>query len=84
MSRTVLYRWHRRIGLAVFVAIIAWAVSGLSHPIMSRLNPRPAAMQPPVSTAAIASLTPMAAALSANCVTCFEQAQVLNINGESV
>ncbi len=84
MSRTVLYRWHRRIGLAVFVAIIAWAVSGLSHPIMSRLNPRPAAMQPPVSTAAIASLTPMAAALSANGITGFEQAQVLNINGESV
>jgi len=83
MSRTVLYRWHRRIGLAVFVAIIAWAVSGLSHPIMSRLNPRPAAMQPPVSTAAIASLAPLGATLSANGIGGFQQAQLLNIDDVS-
>ena len=83
MSRTVLHRWHRRIGLVVFVAIIAWALSGLSHPVMSRLNPRPVAMQPPVSTAAIASLSPFSVALSVNGITDFEQAQVFNINGES-
>jgi len=83
MSQAVLYRWHRRIGLAVFVAIIAWAVSGLSHPVMSRINPRPVAMHPPVSTAVIDSLSPFSAALLANGIADFEQAQVFNINGES-
>ena len=83
MASTTLYRWHRRIGLAVFVAIIAWALSGLSHPIMSRINPRPVAMVPPVSAAATAELAPLSEALSANGITEFEQAQLLNINGES-
>lgn len=83
MPSSILYRWHRRIGLAVFIAIIAWALSGLSHPIMSRINPRPVAMVPPVSAAAIAELAPLSAALSANGITEFEQVQLLNINGGS-
>ena len=83
MASTILYRWHRRIGLAVFVAIIAWALSGLSHPIMSRINPRPVAMVPPVSAAAIAELAPLSAALLANGIAEFEQVQLLNINGGS-
>ncbi|RLA39850.1 MAG: hypothetical protein DRQ64_05935, partial [Gammaproteobacteria bacterium] len=78
-----MYRWHRRIGLAVFIAIIAWALSGLSHPIMSRINPRPVAMAPPVSAAAIAELAPLSAALLANGIADFEQAQLLNIDGAS-
>jgi PepSY-associated TM region len=42
-----LYHWHQRIGLVVGVAIIAWALSGLAHPIITRLNPTPAQMMPP-------------------------------------
>ncbi len=83
MPSSILYRWHRRIGLAVFIAIIAWALSGLSHPIMSRINPRPVAMVPPVSTADIAGLAPLSATLSGNGIAEFEQAQLLNINGET-
>ena len=83
MASTTLYRWHRRIGLAVFIAIIAWALSGLSHPIMSRINPRPVAMVPPVSVAAIAELAPLSSALLANDIAEFEQAQLLNIDGGS-
>lgn len=83
MAHTTLYRWHRRMGLVVFVAIIAWALSGLSHPIMSRINPRPVAMVPPVSAADIAELAPLSAALLANGITEFEQAQLLNIEDGS-
>ncbi len=84
MAGRTLYRWHKRIGLVVFTAIIAWALSGLSHPIMSRVNPRPVFMQPPVSTAAITKLAPLSIALSANGINVFEQAQVLNIKGQSL
>ncbi|MBL4780719.1 MAG: PepSY domain-containing protein [Porticoccaceae bacterium] len=83
MASTTLYRWHRRIGLAVFAAIIAWALSGLSHPIMSRLNPRPVAMQPPQSSAAIAELAPLSVALSGNGITEFRRAQLLNVDEAS-
>ena len=79
---TTLYRWHRRIGLAVFTAIIAWALSGLSHPIMARLNPRPAFMHPPVSATGINTLSPLSAALSTAGITQFEQAQILNIDSK--
>ncbi|MBQ0719719.1 MAG: PepSY domain-containing protein [Gammaproteobacteria bacterium] len=83
MTPTVLYRWHRRIGLAVFVAIIAWALSGLSHPIMSRINPRPVVMHPPLSTSDIASLAPLSASLLDNGIAAFEKMQLLNIDGGS-
>jgi len=39
--------WHRRLGLITCVGILMWGVSGFSHPIMSRLQPKPAAFTPP-------------------------------------
>ena len=35
----MLLRWHARIGMVVGLAIIGWGLSGLSHPIISRLQP---------------------------------------------
>ncbi|WP_027874777.1 hypothetical protein [Spongiibacter marinus] len=43
MTRTalvgLLLRWHMRLGALVSVGIIAWGLSGLAHPIISRLQP---------------------------------------------
>ena len=83
MPRTTLYCWHRRIGLIVFVAIIAWALSGLSHPIMSRINPRPVMMSPPVSVGSMAKLLPLSSALSLNAIDEFEQVQLINVDDTS-
>ncbi|QNM98324.1 PepSY domain-containing protein [Chitinimonas koreensis] len=58
-----LYRWHRRIGLCAAVAVLVWACSGLSHPIMTRLFPSAVAMQPPASDAAPGGL-PLAEAMA--------------------
>ncbi|WP_373084528.1 hypothetical protein [Zhongshania sp.] len=35
----MLLRWHARIGMLVGLAIIGWGLSGLSHPIISRIQP---------------------------------------------
>lgn len=35
----LLLRWHARVGMVVGVAIICWGLSGLSHPIISRIQP---------------------------------------------
>jgi hypothetical protein len=43
-----LHRWHMQAGLWVALAVMLWALSGLGHPIISRINPRPAAMTPPL------------------------------------
>lgn len=39
--------WHRWLGLITCIGILLWGSSGLSHPIMSRLQPKPEAFVPP-------------------------------------
>ncbi|HEY0268319.1 MAG TPA: hypothetical protein VGC12_03695, partial [Methyloradius sp.] len=40
--------WHRWLGLVTCVGILLWGISGLSHPIMTRLQPVPVQFMPPV------------------------------------
>ena len=42
-----LYRWHQKIGFYLALLIISWGLSGLAHPIISRLNPKPMAFSVP-------------------------------------
>lgn len=44
-----LFRWHRRIGLLVALPVLLWTLSGVLHPIMSRLNPQPVSMMSPAA-----------------------------------
>ncbi len=39
--------WHRRLSLIAAIALFFWAISGVSHPIMSRLQPTPLNKMPP-------------------------------------
>ncbi|MGJ8619182.1 MAG: PepSY domain-containing protein [Methylophilaceae bacterium] len=39
--------WHRWLGMLTCVGILLWATSGISHPIMSRLQPKPVAFSAP-------------------------------------
>ena len=41
------YRWHQQIGIWVGLAIIFWGLSGLVHPILSAINPKPLRFSPP-------------------------------------
>lgn len=43
-----LLRWHRRIGIVIAVALIGWCASGICHPLMTRVQPKPAAFAPPL------------------------------------
>lgn len=47
-SFSFLYHWHQRIGLVMCIAVIAWALSGLAHPLISRINPKPVFTPPTV------------------------------------
>ncbi|HSH72069.1 MAG TPA: PepSY domain-containing protein [Methylophilaceae bacterium] len=44
------FKWHRRIGVVTCFGILLWGVSGMSHPIMSHLQPKPVSFMPPHST----------------------------------
>lgn len=39
--------WHRRLALLACVGVFSWALSGMLHPLMSALQPKPAAFMPP-------------------------------------
>ena len=41
------FQLHQHLGFLVSIAIIAWAVSGLSHPIITRINPSAAQFTAP-------------------------------------
>ncbi len=48
-----LFRYHRWFGVVACVAMILWGLSGVMHPIMSRINPTPVNMQPPPAIPAL-------------------------------
>ena len=53
--------WHRWLGIFACVGVLMWGLSGISHPIMSRLQPKPAVFVAPQATFNLAdALTPKA------------------------
>ncbi|MDY6943257.1 MAG: PepSY domain-containing protein [Pseudomonadota bacterium] len=72
-----LHRWHQKVGIFVCLAVIAWGLSGLAHPIISRLNPKPAAFVPPSETVRLSDVTAPGAALSALDIKTFRSLQLL-------
>lgn len=45
--REQLIRWHRRLAILAVVPLLAWSLTGLLHPLMSRWQPSAVAMKPP-------------------------------------
>lgn len=40
-------RWHQTLGIIACLGLLLWSISGISHPIMVRIQPQPATFQPP-------------------------------------
>lgn len=54
------FRNHRWLGIVPCIFVMLWGLSGVMHPIMSRLSPQPVAMTaPPVTIALHEALTPV-------------------------
>ncbi|MFN3587364.1 MAG: hypothetical protein ACK4UT_07660, partial [Moraxellaceae bacterium] len=89
LSRLVL-RYHRLIGLVAVLPVVLWGLSGLAHPILTRLQPQPAAMMPPpallapVPAAARAGLPPLSALLGAEGIARIENARLMMWEGRAV
>lgn len=49
MLKRHLLPWHRRLAWIVALPLLAWSLSGLLHPLMSRWQPSPAEMRPPMA-----------------------------------
>lgn len=77
------YHWHQRIGLAMCIAVIAWALSGLAHPIISRLNPQPAAPLP-AETLSVHGLGEIATLLSQHNIQQLAHVRLFHWQGQPV
>lgn len=64
-SRPSLRRWHRRIAWVALFAAFSFALTGLLHPLMTRLQPKPAQFTPPAMPPLTKALPAPAIALAA-------------------
>lgn len=89
VSRLVL-RYHRWVGLLAVLPVVLWGLSGLSHPIMSRLQPQPSAMMPPVGLLSgfdaeeMVTVRPLSALLPGLGIHAVRQARLLRWQGRMV
>lgn len=77
-----MYRWHRVLGLITVVPVIMWAISGLSHPLMSNLL-RPVIAHetvpaPPLAPAALA--VPVAQVLARHGLAAVQNLRVVQLH----
>jgi len=75
--------WHKHIGLATCVGIILWTLSGISHPIMTHLQPVPAAFTAPVKPLNISPNFNIKAILSAQHIDHFEKLAFISLNNKT-
>lgn len=72
--------WHRRLGLFTCFGVLLWGLSGLSHPIMSRLQPKPAAFTAPTEPLHMAGTMNPQAVLSCHQIAQFQRLNVVSLD----
>jgi len=75
--------WHRRIGLVTCLSIFLWGISGMSHPIMSRLQPAPVAFSTPVQQIDLAAIANPAKVLTHAHIARFTRLSIVDISGKT-
>lgn len=75
--------WHRWIGLVACIGMVLWGLSGASHPIMSRLQPIPDKMVPPLQEASLGQAKALPQVLAENQVRQFSHISLAHVHGVS-
>lgn len=73
-----LYTWHRRLALLFTVVIIAWVLSGVLHPLISRMSVPPALPAPPQPMLSVAALQSAKTVLQLHDITELHSLQLLH------
>lgn len=81
--RAALWKAHRWMGLITCVAILLWGLSGLTHPIMTRLQPTPASFMPPKGPSINAHQTEPAAWLAQHGITRVHRLSTVTWRGQA-
>lgn len=74
-------RLHRSVGVVAAVGLLLWGLSGMIHPIMSRLQPQPANQTPPMQRISLADAMPIGQVLRQAGVQRILNAHVVRLDG---
>ncbi|MGF6693933.1 hypothetical protein M2318_004017 [Metapseudomonas resinovorans] len=74
--------WHRRLALLACVGVFCWAATGMLHPLMSALQPRPAQVLPPQAPLDLTGLRAPGPLLSAAGIAEVEGLRLLVLDGQ--
>ncbi|WP_349617929.1 hypothetical protein [Azotobacter salinestris] len=74
--------WHRRLALLACCSVFVWALTGVLHPLMTNLQPRPAVLQPPPANLLLQELQAPASVLAAAGIDKVQALRLLALDGE--
>ncbi|HEU4708128.1 MAG TPA: hypothetical protein VFS17_02355 [Methylophilaceae bacterium] len=76
--------WHRRLGLVTCLGVVLWGISGMCHPIMSRLQPKPAEFSAPAAHLDLTSAMSPQQVLACHQITQFRRLNVVAVDSKAV
>jgi len=76
--------WHRWLGLVTCIGILMWGLSGLSHPIMTRLQPVPAQFMPPMQHLDLAEHLSPEKVLTMHGIKLVSRVSAVEFNGQTL
>lgn len=80
----LIYRWHRRLALSLALLLLAWMLSGLLHPLLSRVSVPPKQPAPVLTAVTLDNVQPAAAVLRQAGIAQYIQLALFNVAGEAV
>ncbi len=75
--------WHRWIGVIACIGMVLWGLSGASHPIMTRLQPVPKHMMPPLQLVDLSAAKALPQVLSDHHIAQFNHISLATLAGVS-
>jgi uncharacterized iron-regulated membrane protein len=81
--RATLWKLHQWLGLLTCAGVLMWGLSGVMHPLMSRLQPKPATFMPPPQSITLEQAVPLSTVLALRRIAHIEQAGLATIDGEA-
>jgi hypothetical protein len=78
-----LLKWHHRLGVLTCIALLLWGLSGVTHPLMSRLQARPATQQVPPQAVDLSLAQPLPGLLRQQHITQLQGASLATVGGRA-
>lgn len=80
----LLYRWHRQLAVALALVLLAWMVSGVLHPLISRMSVPPRQPAPTLTVVDPASVVPAQQLLRQHGIERWQHLNLFGVDGKAI